>query len=400
MAVSRSSLSSRRCRPPRLLRTRVATPGRRSRSASTSPSAVCGAKPSTAGKRPSSSIRAMPPRSTTWRLPTSTRASWAKRARPTKKRWSSTRTTRRSNRTSSSSRKSMTAPVRRKSRKNHRLLAGALAALGAATIVACGPDTFEIPIETPIQPKLDVSAFQRVLVAGFVAGGTEDLDTNQETVRLLRGQLRNKSSLKVIDADVMPLMDIAQDQNKTANAAEGASSAGSTEAAPAGPAVAGAGSSPSPTGGQALPLPQHIKDEKDLEPYERLFANVTYWKMIGEEYQNPLIVTGTVLFMPNSRSGFVQRDQEVYDQFGRRSVRPIRTYMERKGFVLRPKFVFIDGRTGATMYSESYREEILYNAQQNTPALSSYFELMDRLVPNFLSTLSSQKIKGTRVLLK
>ena len=51
--------------------------------------------------------------------------------------------------------------------------------------------------------------------------------------------------------------------------------------------------------------------------------------------------------------------------------------MERKGFILRPKFIFIDGRTGATMYSESYREEILYNSQQNTPALSSYFELMD-----------------------
>jgi hypothetical protein len=78
----------------------------------------------------------------------------------------------------------------------------------------------------------------------------------------------------------------------------------------------------------------------------------------------------------------------------------MRTYMERKGFILRPKFVFIDGRTGAQMYSESYREEILYNAQQNTPALSSYFELMDRLVPNFLSTLSSQKIKGTRILLQ
>jgi hypothetical protein len=290
----------------------------------------------------------------------------------------------------------MTVLVRRKNRKNRRLLYGALAVLGAATIVACGPDTFEIPIETPIQPKLDVSAFQRVLVAGFVAGGSEDLDTNQETVRLLRSQLRNKSSLKVIDADVMPLMDIAQDQNKTANAAE---SAGSTEAT-AGSAGSGGGSGAISTAGQALPLPQHIKDEKDLEPYERLFANVTYWKMIGEEYQNPLIVTGTVLFMPHTRSGFVQRDREVYDQFGRRSVQPIRTYQERKGFILRPKFVFIDGRTGATMYSESYREEVLYNAQQNTPALSSYFELMDRLVPNFLSTLSSQKIKGTRVLLK
>jgi hypothetical protein len=151
---------------------------------------------------------------------------------------------------------------------------------------------------------------------------------------------------------------------------------------------------------QGVALPQQIKEEKDLEPYERLFANTAYWKRIGEEFQNPLIVTGTVLFSPHSRSGYVQRDQEVYDSFGRRRVMPVRTYMERKGFILRPKFVFIDGRTGATLYSESYREEILYNAQQNTPALSSYFELMDRLVPNFLSALSSQKIKGTRVLLK
>ena len=131
-----------------------------------------------------------------------------------------------------------------------------------------------------------------------------------------------------------------------------------------------------------------------------LFANTAYWKKIGEEYQNPLIVTGTVLFTPTQTSGFVLHEREVYDQFGRRSVVPVRTYLERKGFILRPKFVFIDGRTGATIYSETFREEILYNAQQNTPALSSYFELMDRLVPSFLSTLSTQKIRGTRVLLK
>jgi len=280
----------------------------------------------------------------------------------------------------------MTGAVPLKKKRRNRLIASVVAALAATTIAACGPDTFEIPIETPIKPKLDVSAFQRVLIAGFVAGGSEDLDTNQETVRLLRSQLRNKSSLKVIDADVMPLLDIAQDQNKTANGNDATEQAQSGN----GPAA----------DSQALPLPQKIKEEKDLEPYERLFANVAYWKKIGEEYQNPLIVTGTVLFMPHSRSGFVQRDQEVFDQLGRRSVRPTRTYMERKGFVLRPKFVFIDGRTGATMYSESYREEVLYNAQQNMPALSSYFELMDRLVPNFLSALSNQKIKGTRVLLK
>src|SRR5206468_5151963 len=87
----------------------------------------------------------------------------------------------------------------------------------AVVALACGTDFYEIPIETPIRPKLDVSAFQRVLVAGFVAGGSEDVDANQETVRLLRSQLRTKSQLRVIDADILPLIDIAQDQNRTAS---------------------------------------------------------------------------------------------------------------------------------------------------------------------------------------
>jgi len=260
-------------------------------------------------------------------------------------------------------------------------------------MMACGPVSYEIPIETPIQPKLDVTAFQRVLIAGFVAGGTDDVDTNQETVRLLRSQLRSKSSLRVIDADVMPLLEIAQEQSRSAPAEP-------QDAPPAARESGAATQNADAKAAQAVALPPRIKEEKDLEPYERLFANTSYWKRIGEEYQNPLIVTGTVLFMPQSRSGFVSRDVEQYDSFGRRRVIPTRTYMERKGFMLRPKFVFIDGRSGATMYSESYREEVLYNAQQSTPALSSYFELMDRLVPNFLSTLSSQKIRGTRVLLK
>jgi hypothetical protein len=143
-----------------------------------------------------------------------------------------------------------------------------------------------------------------------------------------------------------------------------------------------------------------VKDEKDLEVFEPVFANATYWKKLGEEFQNPLIVTGTILFVPYARSGFVQKENEQVDQYGRRTVEPVRAYMDRKGFILRPKFIFIDGRTGAVLHSEVFREEVLYNPNQDTPALSSYFELMDRLIPGFLGTLSSQKIRGTRVLLK
>ena len=245
---------------------------------------------------------------------------------------------------------------------------------------------YEIPIETPIAAKLDVSAFQRVFIAGFIAGGTEDVDGNLETVRLLRSQLRMKSGLRVIDADVLPLMDVAAGRG-----AEGQGAGPSAEPA----RVVDVGRSDSQS-----TEPVVIKNEKDLQPYEHIFADADYWKRIGEEYQNPLIVTGTVLFIPHSQSGMVQREREVFDRLGRRYIEPVREYMERKGFILQEKFIFIDGRSGAQIYSEALREERLYNQNDNTPALSSYFELMDEIIPRFLSTLSTQRVRGSRVLIK
>lgn len=253
-----------------------------------------------------------------------------------------------------------------------RKTGASLTLLLIAALTACTSYT-EIPIETPIQPKLDVSAFQRVFIAGFIAGANEDVDANMETVRLLRSQLRMKSNLRVVDADVLPLLDVASGRTESApNAAARDSNAGAPE----------------------------IKNEKDLQPYEHIFADADYWKRIGEEYQNPLIVTGTVLFTPHSQSGMVQREREVIDPLGRRRVEPVREYMERKGFILQEKFIFIDGRSGAQIYSEALREERLYNQNDNTPALSSYFELMDEIIPRFLSTLSTQRVRGSRVLIK
>jgi hypothetical protein len=243
-----------------------------------------------------------------------------------------------------------------------------------ALVVSACTSFYEIPIETPIQPKMDVSGFSRVLVAGFVAGGSEDVDANLETVRLLRSQLRTKSGLRVIEADVLPLIEIAAEQGVTAKS-DGAADGQPQEEA-------------------------RIKSEKDLEPFDRIFADVSFWKKLGEEYQNPLIVTGTVLFMPYSKAGFIQQERTYMDALGRQRVVPVRTYMERKGFILIPTFVFIDGRTGARLHRESYRKEVLYPREQNTPALSSYFELMDQVIPEFLGALSTTKIRGTRVLLK
>src|SRR5687768_14028014 len=85
----------------------------------------------------------------------------------------------------------------------------ALASLVFLCAAAGCTSYYEIPIETPIQPKMDVTAFQRVLVAGFISGGSDDVDANLETVRLLRSQLRSKSALRVIEAEVLPLAEIA-----------------------------------------------------------------------------------------------------------------------------------------------------------------------------------------------
>jgi hypothetical protein len=241
-----------------------------------------------------------------------------------------------------------------------------------------------------------------VLVVGFVAGGSEDVDANLETVRLLRSQLRTKSGLKVIETDVLPLTEIALQQTKDPAKEKD----GLAPVQPLDVAAAPASQQAAQPAGQAQPaqaamtLPTKIRDEKDLQAYDQIFANVGFWKKLGEEFQSPLIVTGTVLFTPLTRSGYVNRTQEVIDPMGVRSTESVRTYQNRKGFQLKPKFVFIDGRTGTTIYSETFLEETLYNEQQNTPPLASYFELMDRLIPRFLSTLSSQKIRGTRVLLK
>jgi hypothetical protein len=241
----------------------------------------------------------------------------------------------------------------------------------AVVLTAACSSYYEIPVETPIRAKLDVGAFQRVLVAGFIAGGTDEVDGNLETTRLLRSQLRSKSELRVIDVDVLPLMEAAADARGAEANGQGAQSA----------------------------LPPTIKDDKDIDAYEHIFADVEYWKKIGEEHQQPLIVTGTVLFSPRAQTQMRQTEAEVTDPLGRRRVVPQRQLVERKGFGLNGRWIFIDGRTGTTMYSQTFSEQVMYDANRQTPALSSYFELMDRLIPGFLGTLSSQKIKGTRILL-
>jgi hypothetical protein len=245
----------------------------------------------------------------------------------------------------------------------------AIVSLAVALPLAGCSSFYEIPVETPIQAKIDVGAFQRILVVGFLNGGSQSIDANAETARLLRSQLRNRQELRVIDADALSLVE-EMDRRL-----------GLTPPA------------------QETDEPR-FQDVKALDAHAAIFDDADYWKKIGEEYQQPLIVTGTVIFSEVTRSGVVSRPQTTMNAQGMEEYRTVREYSDLRGYALSPNFVFIDGRTGAQLYTEAYHEEALYPSSQNTPALSSYFELMDKVLPSFLNTLSTQKIRGSRVLLK
>lgn len=199
----------------------------------------------------------------------------------------------------------------------------ALPVLGAACGMIAPPrgPAGELP-----RPRAFVSAFDRILVAGFVAAPVSDrgndLDLNAETARLLRTTLRSKAALNVIDS-------------------------------------------------QPVHLPQ--VDSSDTNRDDAVFTEVAFWKRLGEEYREPLILTGRVAF---TRAG----PQSVEQQIGPRIVT-----VGRPRFRLDLRLVFINGRTGEVLESMSLESVAMQAPHGRTPALALFFALMDRLTPSVLA---------------
>jgi hypothetical protein len=251
--------------------------------------------------------------------------------------------------------------------KPGRSLSRGLAALLALAGAGCA-SFYEVPVETPLQSKIDVASFRRVLVAGFATElDAGDVELTSETARLLQNQLRSNTRLQVLEPDHPPLNDALE--KALENLGEGG---------------------------------KYTKQEKEQYRLEadRVLQDSEFWRRVGEEFQNPLIISGRIGLEEQNRSGFQSEERVVRGADNRpRMVRGNR-YLERKGFSLSADFYFIDGRTGQVLHKERFTEEVLYGEEQKASPLSSYFELMDRVLPNFLGVISPQKIRGTRVLLR
>ncbi len=256
----------------------------------------------------------------------------------------------------------------------------AAAAASLALVTSCGRSYYEVPIEVPIAAKLDIAEYNRILIAGFTTHTTENLDLDSETIRLLKNQLRMRSSLQVVDAELEPLGDFSERSLEQSGMVEQFEEMEEQARA---------------EGEEEISRQEWIDLEQD-----KLLEDEEYWQGVGEEYQNPLIVTGKLRFGSESRSGYSRSDRYTRDSFNRPTLERSNIFQERTGFTLNAEFYFIDAETGRTIHRERFTEEVIYGRDEQASALSSYFELMDRLIPNFLSILSPQTFRGTRILLK
>lgn len=229
-------------------------------------------------------------------------------------------------------------------RPQYGLGVATVAIVVAFGIAGCGMNTASRrALPQPTRARAFVETFDRVLVAGFVAPHVpdrgRDLDINEETARLFRMTLRSKGALDVIESQ---------------------------------------------------PLDLRRTDATGANEEDTVFSDIAFWRRLGEEYREPLILTGIVVFKP------------VGPQFEERTTGPRTVRVWRPGFRLDLRLVFISGRTGEMLDSLPLGPVTMHASNARMSALALYFNLMDQLTPSVLAALGRDAAfnrshsKGTR----
>ena len=191
--------------------------------------------------------------------------------------------------------------------------ASACVIVAALTVAGSGCARRAIPPRlVPVQPLAEIPPFTRVLVAGFVSTPIKGVDASQETSRLLRRDLRSEVSLEVL---------------------------------------------------MMAPL--------QLQP--PMLEDVRFWERLGEEYREPLIVTGVVDF---KFAGHWYEERQV----GRRVVR-----LWLPQYSLRVRLLLIDGKTGEPIASAVCGPTLAHSTTTRDRPLQLYFTLIDRTMPSMLA---------------
>jgi len=205
---------------------------------------------------------------------------------------------------------------------------------------AKGGKPMEVQIGVPVAPPLDVEELESVLVASFLAHESSFLDINRELVRLLRGELRKRTRLNVIDAVPPPA------------------------------------------------IPEQRPDD--------LVVNAEFWKHLGREYDADLIVSGTVAYSRRDVSGF--RDVDVVDPATGQKVRQTRL-VEEEEFSYVVDVFFLDGETGALLHRDRIPRSVRFRNLMNDP-IHAFYEIGESIGDEVMSAVVARVRSETRTIFR
>ena len=193
-----------------------------------------------------------------------------------------------------------------------------------------------VPARFTLPPRVDISAYETMLVASFLVEEEEDIDLNREITRYLRNRHSRTSRL-----DVLPV-------------------------------------TPAP------PIPEM--------PLEELAANAAFWKRLGRLHGADLIVSGAVDFERRDASGY--RNVDVISNLTGQKVRESR-FIEQEEFHYTLEVLFLEGATGTLIHRDRLERSAVYTGGGNDP-LTAFFDLVDTLARDVVAVVSPRIMEDTR----
>jgi hypothetical protein len=127
---------------------------------------------------------------------------------------------------------------------------------------------------------------------------------------------------------------------------------------------------------------------------EMLSRDSQFWRAMGERLQADLLLAGSLDFDIQDRSGY--RTEEYVSPFDGRTYRR-QVLVEETGFEYDIVMQVYDGRTGALLYSDNFKDFKEYQGENADPLVGMFqnlYSLEDRIAGIF----AQQRVEASRVL--
>ena len=129
---------------------------------------------------------------------------------------------------------------------------------------------------------------------------------------------------------------------------------------------------------------------------EELASNEDFWRFLGERTQADLIISGSLDFDVQDRSGY--RTEEYVSPFdGRTYYRQV--LVEQTGFVYDIVMDVFDGRTGERLYSDNFKDFKQREGESVDP-MEGMFENLISLEDRIAGIFTQKRVETTRKLFK